>query len=167
METKMTKNILFSLSLLALTACGSADPAADGESVQIGDTVLTENAGKDSVTIQNAQGSLTASEGAAAAATKFPAHAPQYPGSTVTGAMTSGGNGKPLKTVVNITTNDSLEQIATFYRAKFAEQGMTLGMNMLADEAIMIDAKSGDKKAGVMAGLTEGKVNLSLTFSGE
>lgn len=161
----MNKNILIGLGFLALTACGSAEP--EGESVKIGDTVLTENADKDSVTIENDKGMLTASEGAAAAATKFPAHAPQYPGSTVDGAMASGGAGKPVKTLVNFTTSDSLEQVADFYRAKFAEQGLTIGMNMLAEGSLMIDAKAGEKKAGVIGAVTDGKTTISLTFSGE
>lgn len=165
MEKIVTKAFLMGLSLFALAACGSSDPAANGDSVTIGDTRFSENQNKDSVTIENEKGHLTAREGAAAAATEFPDFAPQYPGSTVEGVIVSGGKGKRTKNLVTLTSTDSLEQVAAFYRAKFSEHGFTIGMNFLMDDSLMIEAEAGEKKAGILGGIVDGKTSLTLSFS--
>lgn len=149
------------LALLALTACGSADTS---ETTQIGDTTLTNNEAQGSSTIKNADGYLTATEGAANVT--FPDIAPQYPGSTITGSIESAGKDKRVKTMVNLSTTDSVEKVGEYYRGVFKTHGLNIGMNMVTPEAVMINADKDTAKVNVMAGTEEGKTVISMSFSG-
>lgn len=150
------------LALLALTACGSAETS---ETTQIGDTTFTNNAADGSSTIKTSEGHITATEGPGNVT--FPAVAPQYPGSTVTGSIESAGQDKRVKTMVNMTTSDSVEKVGEYYRGVLTSQGLTIGMNMVTPEAVMINAEKDPLKVNVIAGVDDGKTVITLSFSGQ
>lgn len=150
------------ISLLALTACGSSE-----EKVTVGDTEITVNEDAGTTQISGKDGALNIVEGAAAEAITPPAFAPKYPASTFVSAMVSDKKDGEKQTIINFTTPDDLKQIATFYQQQFAAQGLQLGMNMVTDEAVMIDAKDGDKKVNLLASSVDGQINGVLSYSGE
>lgn len=154
--------IIMALGLLALSACGSSE-----EKTQIGDVEFVSNEKTGTAEINTKDGSLGVIDGPAADQIKPPAFAPKYPGSVFVSALINTVPNKPKKTTINFTTADSLDKIASFYREQFAAQGLTIGMNMVTEESIMINAEAGGKKASVIASIVDGKPGGVLSFSGE
>jgi hypothetical protein len=154
--------IIMALGLLALSACGSSE-----EKTKIGDVEFVSNEKAGTAEINTKDGSLGVIDGPAAEEIKPPAFAPKYPGSVFVSALINSAPDKPKKTTINFTTDDSLEKIAAFYREQFKAQGFTIGMNMVTEESIMINAESGEKKVNVIASIVDGKPGGVLSFSGE
>jgi hypothetical protein len=115
-------------------------------------------------TISSANGSLAVAEGDAAQKTPMPDYAPQYPGSTITNAMTSGKDGAS-KTTVLLTTTDPVSKVGAFYTDTFSRLGLELKQNVNSAEAVMLAAEAQAKKASVIIG-TEGQLTTAVvTFS--
>lgn len=148
------------LASLALVACGSSE-----ESTTIGGTTFTQNESEGSATITNERGSLTALEGAAAEKTEFPDYAPRYPGAAVESAIVSTSE-RGERTTAVLNTDDTIAQVADFYRARFAAAGLEMGMDMSTDETAMLSAQGDGKKATVTVAQQDGKTTFTVAFSG-
>lgn len=156
----MTMRVLLMAASLALTACGSGE-----ESTTIaGTTYTTERDG--TATISNERGSISATEGEAAAKTPMPAFAPKYPGSSIEGALVSEREGVS-RTIITFATSDEARMVADFYRDKFTDAGLTIQSDLLVEGAAMISAEGKGKKANLTIGPDENQTKGSLSFSEE
>jgi hypothetical protein len=145
--------------LLTLAACGASE-----ETTTIAGTTFTSDDEQGTATISSANGSLAVAEGDAAQKTPMPDYAPQYPGSTITNAMTSGKDGAS-KTTVLLTTTDPVSKVGAFYTDTFSRLGLELKQNVNSAEAVMLAAEAQAKKASVIIG-TEGQLTTAVvTFS--
>lgn len=148
------------LALLVLGACGPVE-----ESTTIGGTTFSNEGADGTATISNERGSISASDGAAAANTEFPAFAPQYPGSTVESALvTNTASGE--RTMATLVTDDEMAKVVEFYRDKFTEAGLEIGTAYTVDDSAMLSAEGGGKKASVTGGKQDGRTSFALSFSG-
>ncbi|WP_161392341.1 hypothetical protein [Croceibacterium xixiisoli] len=147
-------------ALAGLAACGSSE-----ESTTIGGTTFAQ--GSDgAATISNENGSLSATDGAAAANTQFPDYAPKYPGATVESALVSNTD-EGKRTMAVLVTDDSMESVVAFYREKFTAGGMEVGMVHSSADSGMISAEGNGRKVSATGGVQDGKTSFTLSFSGE
>ena len=147
------------LGALALAACGS-----DDDTVTLGDTTFTSNEQAGTATISNAEGSITTADGAAAAKTQMPDYAPQYPGSTITTALTTRKDDRNRTNIV-LTTKDGIDKVAAFYKNKFTAAGLTIASDMTTSEVSMISAEGNGKKASITAAPDEGQTSVVVSYS--
>lgn len=151
--------VLVALGIFTLAGCGSAE-----ETATIAGTTYTNEA-DGTATISSERGSVSASDGKAAANTPMPDFAPQYPGSTIESALMSERDGTQRTTVV-FATDDSVKQVADFYREKFAAAGLTVKNTLMTDEAGILSAEGGGRKASVTISQDEGLNKGTVTFTG-
>ncbi len=152
--------LLAIVALTCLSACGSSE-----ESTTIGGTTYTQQE-DGTATISNENGSISATEGEAAANTKFPDFAPQYPGSTIESALvTNRDDGQ--RTMALLATSDGMDKVVEFYREKVTSAGLKVGMVHNIDGNGMLSAEAEGKKVSVTGGPQDGKTRFALTFTGE
>jgi hypothetical protein len=151
---------------LCLTGCNDKKEAtftdADGKKM----TVSADTDGKNA-TIKTENGSITANTGATNAV--FPAAAPQYPGSTVTGNISINGadQGKGNSKMITSETTAKPTEVAAFYKAKMTEAKLPITSEMNTPETAMLSA--GDQNSGntlsVMVSSENGKTSIIVSES--
>lgn len=125
--------VLLTFSALALTACGSGDTVSvpDGE----GGVATIKTEGENKATFTGADGkSVSINSGNAQA--DFPAHAPQYPGSSVESAATLRSDGNVSQTVT-LLTSDQPQKVRDFYKASLEKAGKKIN-EMSVDGGFML-----------------------------
>jgi major membrane immunogen (membrane-anchored lipoprotein) len=164
----MKKLIAVLILGLSLSSCGKSDTATinldDGKG---GSTkVSSKNDGERSqVTITGADGK-TATMSSDAKGAKFPAFAPQYPGSTVTSATNIASNDTNMQTVT-MTSSDSVDAVVAFYKESVTKAGMPIGMTGNFDGTGTLQAGKGEKSPSIMvsAAPKEGNTEISLILT--
>lgn len=156
----MDLRVLVVAGALALTACGS-----DEESTTIAGTTYTTE-GDGTATISNERGSISATDGEAAANTPMPAFAPKYPGSSIESALVTQRDGVS-RTIVTFATPDDAKKVAEFYRGKFTGAGMTIKSDLVVEGAAMLSAEADGRKAHLTIGPDDNQSKGSVSFSEE
>lgn len=99
---------------------------------------------------------------------RFPAFAPQYPGSSVTAATTMNTDGKSLSTVT-MSSPDKVDAVVEFYKASVTKAGMPIGMsgNFDGTGTIQAGATTDDKAPSmvVSAAPKDGVTEITLILT--
>jgi hypothetical protein len=136
-------------SLLALAACGKSEKTitVKDEAGAEATAVATADAdGKSSTTTIKSEGlEMTMSQGGKV---DFPAYAPQYPGSTIGGSVTSASNDGKKSQSFELKTSDKPADVLAFYKAKLIAGKRPIAMETSTPEGGMI--MSGGDADGVV-----------------
>ena len=129
---------------LALAACGSETSGTfEGEDGETGEYTIDNSTGETTATIKTDDGTATMRSGS-----NVPVDLPDgfslYPGASVVSNTVvkqgAGGSG----TLVMMTSGDSPEKIAGFYRQQAEKAGIEIQMEMTTNGAQIIGGESGD-----------------------
>jgi hypothetical protein len=152
---------------LLLAACGSNDKTVTIKGDDGKDMTMTVGEDDGTTTIKTEDGEAVIRQGVAGA--KFPAFAPQYPGSLVTASANFSGKDNESGSMVTQETTDTPDKVMAFYKGKLTEAGMKIAMETNTPEGGMmaVESKEGGKKGGMMIIINKdagGKT--SITFTG-
>ena len=160
---------LFVMTLI-VSACGGVKSDTvtlpDGK----GGSMKVESSGNDSkseVTMTGADGkTVTMSSNSKTAS--FPAFAPQYPGSTITGSTKMSSEGK-MSSTATMTSGDKVDAVLEFYKASVTKAGMPIGMTGNFDGTGTLQAGNtkDDKAPSIMvsAAPKDGKTEITLIMA--
>jgi hypothetical protein len=142
---------------LSLGACEAAVEKATGVKIDNDDGA---------VTITSADGSTSYQSGGSVA---VPANLPEfvklYPGMSLSGAMT-GSNLGTIGGTLTGHTNDSFDQVATFYREHAASLGFESNNEMASEGSLILTSVSPDNRSLMVSisNAQSGGVDVSLTY---
>lgn len=93
----------------------------------------------------------------------WPSDVPQYPGSKLTfSGSNSGSNGKAAMGIV-MTTSDSPDKVAAYYRDQLTNDGWVVKANSSAQGASSLAFEKGDRAAIVIVADGEGTTNVTVS----
>lgn len=117
------------------------------------------SASEEGFQVKNEKGEVTTLGATEGGPKNLPAWVPVYPGGTVQGTFdTTSGEGRTV--MFNVSTQDSLDEMATFYEDQLKEQGFTVDKTTMSSNdqssTTMLSGKTADGKreVGVMVSTT-------------
>jgi hypothetical protein len=147
----MMMRALILIAPLVLAACGSNDKTITVKDGEGKDQTITVNERDATTTFKSEDGEAVIRQGAdAAAATNFPAHAPQYPGSTVTASATFSSKDGEKGGMTSQETPDVPAKVMAFYKKKITDAGLKISMETTTPEGGMLAVESPGGKGGMM-----------------
>ncbi|WP_426169099.1 hypothetical protein [Sandarakinorhabdus sp. DWP1-3-1] len=161
------RHTLALLSLaLGLAACGGDSDTTTTVSTADGDVaVTTSRDGQSTVTVKGSDGSgITIDAGATSWPADAPAHAPPYPGGTITGAMKSVGKGTTGSQVI-FETGDAPASVIAFYKQRAEKAGLPEQATLTNATTALYSAGANNGPSIIIQASTEaGKTTAVLTF---
>jgi len=145
---------------LALAACGSETSGTiEGEDGETGEYTIDRATGEASATIETAEGTTTLRSGSDVPV-DLPAGFSLYPGANVlSNTVVKQGDGSG--NLVTLTSDDSPEKVAAFYKAQAEEAGLEIQMEMVTDGARLMGGESPDGTTFSIMANPEGEGTLA------
>lgn len=157
---------LIFVSLLALSACGSNDKTVTIKDGDGKDQTVTVSEDDATTTFKTEEGEAVIRQGDdAASAANFPAHAPQYPGSTVKASANFSGKDGKTGGMIAQETGDDTAKVMAFYKEKITAAGLKIGMETTTPDGGMMAVEAADGKGGmmIMVGREGDKTTITYT----
>ncbi|MEL6237340.1 MAG: hypothetical protein AAFQ90_01975 [Pseudomonadota bacterium] len=151
---------------LALAGCGAETSGTlTGEDGEEGDYTINRETGETTATIKTDEGTVTMRSGADVPV-ELPAGFTVYPGAEVV-SNTVVNQGKGSGVLLNMSSADSAQKVAAFYKAQAEKAGIKIEMEMSVNEGQIIGGQSAEgltfsimatpEGAGTSAQLTIGR----------
>lgn len=142
---------LILLAPIMLAACGSDEKTVTIKDGEGKDQTVTVNKDDATTTFKSEDGEAVIRQGAdAAAAANFPAHAPKYPGSTVTASASFSNKEGESGGMVSQETGDAPAKVMAFYKDKITSTGKKIAMETTTPEGGMLVVEGPEGKGGMM-----------------
>lgn len=139
------------LAPLLLAACGSNEKTVTVKDSDGKDQTITVNKDDATTTFKSEDGEAVIRQGAdAAAAANFPAHAPKYPGSTVTASANFSNKEGETGGMTSQETTDAPAKVMAFYKDRITASGKKVAMETTTAEGGMLVVEGDGGKGGMM-----------------
>lgn len=142
---------LILLAPLLLVACGSDEKTVTVKGSDGKDQTVTVSKDDATTTFKSEDGEAVIRQGAdAAAAAHFPAHAPRYPGATVTASANFSNKEGETGGMTSQETADVPAKVLAFYKARITAAGKKVAVETTTAQGGMIVVEGDDGKGGMM-----------------